>query len=350
MTGIDIEKLLEEVSPDAPGGEDLEYDAAFIAMEQAATGQPEKEMGETKIEAVPPDWRGAKNHAIELMGRTKDLRVGVCLVRAAIQTNGFPGFAAALKVLHGLIERHWPHVHPELDPDDDLDPMMRVNALAALKDRTAMLDAVAHTPLVTARGHGSFSLYNTQVASGELPAPEEGEAPSAAAIDAAFLDCEVESLQETATALAEVVELVTAIEAVLTEQVGAAQSISLSELARVVQQANQIVSENLVRRGVGEAAAEGEAAEGGADGAAPGAAAVAPPPAAGDINTREDVIRFLDKMCTYFAKHEPSSPVPILLVRAKRLVSKDFMSILTDLAPDGLPQAEIIRGLDSGEE
>ena len=64
-------------------------------------------------------------------------------------------------------------------------------------------------------------------------------------------------------------------------------------------------------------------------------------------NTREDVIRALDKACRYYESHEPSSPVPLLLKRAKRLVAKDFMEILRDLAPEGVSQAEKISG--SGE-
>ena len=32
MSGIDVEQLLREVTPAAPCGEDLEYDAAFMEM------------------------------------------------------------------------------------------------------------------------------------------------------------------------------------------------------------------------------------------------------------------------------------------------------------------------------
>ena len=74
------------------------------------------------------------------------------------------------------------------------------------------------------------------------------------------------------------------------------------------------------------------------------AAAQAPPPATGEINSREDVIRALDKICEYFSRHEPSSPVPLLAKRAKRLVSKSFLEILRDMAPGGIHEAESIRG------
>lgn len=60
-------------------------------------------------------------------------------------------------------------------------------------------------------------------------------------------------------------------------------------------------------------------------------------------------MRMLDKICDYFERYEPSSPVPFLLKRAKKLVTKDFMAILNDLAPGGAEQATLIFGLQ-GEE
>ena len=67
----------------------------------------------------------------------------------------------------------------------------------------------------------------------------------------------------------------------------------------------------------------------------------------GDIASREDVMRMLDKICDYFSRYEPSSPVPFLLKRAKNLVTKDFMEIMLDLAPGGTEQANLIFGLQS---
>ena len=60
----------------------------------------------------------------------------------------------------------------------------------------------------------------------------------------------------------------------------------------------------------------------------------------------EAAIRVLDKACDYLERHEPSSPVPLLLKRAKRLVSKNFMEIMRDLAPDGVAQAQVVSGAD----
>ncbi|MBN3807358.1 type VI secretion system protein TssA, partial [Paraburkholderia sp. Ac-20336] len=76
-------------------------------------------------------------------------------------------------------------------------------------------------------------------------------------------------------------------------------------------------------------------------------AGAAPAPVSGDITDRQDVIRVLDKICAYYERHEPSSPVPLLLLRARRLVDKSFMEILQDLAPEGMSQARQVGGIEN---
>ena len=62
------------------------------------------------------------------------------------------------------------------------------------------------------------------------------------------------------------------------------------------------------------------------------------------MTSRADVVRMLDKINQYYQQYEPSSPVPLLLERAKRLVPKNFFEIMEDLAPDGLTQLLVVSG------
>ena len=66
--------------------------------------------------------------------------------------------------------------------------------------------------------------------------------------------------------------------------------------------------------------------------------------ATGEIASREDVVRAIDAICRYYARQEPSSPVPLLLKRARGLVDKDFLDIIKDLAADSLGQVELVAG------
>ena len=58
--------------------------------------------------------------------------------------------------------------------------------------------------------------------------------------------------------------------------------------------------------------------------------------AVGAIASRQDAIRALDAVAEFFRRNEPSSPVPLFVDRAKRLVSKNFLEVLADIAPDAV--------------
>jgi type VI secretion system protein ImpA len=78
------------------------------------------------------------------------------------------------------------------------------------------------------------------------------------------------------------------------------------------------------------------------------AAAPSGPGFSGGIASRDDVIRALDAIDAYYARHEPSSPVPFALRRARQWISLDFMAVLEDIAPGSLDEAS--RVLKSGRE
>jgi acetyl/propionyl-CoA carboxylase alpha subunit len=46
---LDIQRLLDTIFPASPCGDDLEYDAAFLELECAAQGQPERQMGDAVL-------------------------------------------------------------------------------------------------------------------------------------------------------------------------------------------------------------------------------------------------------------------------------------------------------------
>jgi type VI secretion system protein ImpA len=82
--------------------------------------------------------------------------------------------------------------------------------------------------------------------------------------------------------------------------------------------------------------------------AAEGGAVAAPQAGVGPIRSRDDVVRALDAVSEYFRQHEPSSPVPLFVDRAKRLVAKNFLEVLEDVVPDALPQVRSVSGVRSG--
>ncbi len=347
MSVIDTDPLLQAVSDEAPSGEDLEYDPAFAAMERAAEGRPEQVSGDSTIEAEPPDWREVKSQALDVLGRSHDLRAAVYLARATLHSDGFVGFSEALGLVKGLVETYWDTVHPELDPDDDNDPTMRVNAIEALANMEATLRGVREAPLVASRMLGRYGIREIEYADGTLALPEdhEGDAPNTAAIEAAFMDADLDEIIATSDAITQSIEHVEAIDELLRGYIDVASTPDLAPLVDLLKHAHQAMVGPMERRGIGVEAIEGDeaAAEGGG----------APQQRiSGDITSREDVVRTLEKICEYYGRSEPASPVPLLLKRAQRLATMDFMEIVKDMTPSGVSEAQIIAGLtdEGGDE
>ena len=61
MSIIDIGKLLQEVSPEAPSGPNLEYDPAYAELDRLSQGKPERQMGDNVIAAEATNWPDAKH-------------------------------------------------------------------------------------------------------------------------------------------------------------------------------------------------------------------------------------------------------------------------------------------------
>ncbi len=79
-------------SPDtAPSGPNLEYDPAFAALERAAEGRPEQAMGGVVTLAELPEWGAVLEKGVDLLGRTKDLRLAVHVTRALLHRRGVGG-------------------------------------------------------------------------------------------------------------------------------------------------------------------------------------------------------------------------------------------------------------------
>jgi type VI secretion system protein ImpA len=344
-----LDSLLQPVSADAPSGADLEYDPAFLELERLSESKPEQQMGSTIVPAQEPDWKEVANRALALFSKTKDLRIAAKVTRALLQTEGLIGFADGLSLMRGVVETFWDGFYPKLDPDEGNDPTFRVNVLMGLCDGAAFIDRIRLIPIVSARSFGRFSLRDLAIASGEIPPPTGTEAPKAAAIDGAFNECPIPELQATADALRSAIESLKAMESFVGEKVGASNGPNFSKLNDVLRSADKIMSARLARRGVGVEAVAGEGGEEGVVAGGGGGGHSAGPSMTGEINSREDVIRVLDKICNYYERAEPSSPIPILLQRSKRLVSASFLDIVRDIASDGLSQVENLRGKDPSE-
>jgi type VI secretion system protein ImpA len=336
MGSIDTDRLLEPLTPDSPCGPDLEY-SGVMELERLAQGKPERQFGDALLPPEEPDWAAVGDMAADLAGQTKDLRVLLKLAQALIRTEGFGGFSDALALIRGTAERYWDCLYPPIDPDDG-DPTLRVNTLLGLCDPDLTLKPLREAPLVRSKNFGRVSMRDVAIAAGALPPPTDREPPTATTIDGAFREADLEALRALADAIRSSSADLRATETLFTEQVGARAAIGLDPLRSLLREAEKIMTQQIARRGgdTVEETGAAESEEGAEEGAGGGAV--------GAVRSREDVVRLLDRISEYYRAREPSSPVPLLLERAKRLAYMDFLAIVQDLAPAGLAEVQNIRG------
>jgi type VI secretion system protein ImpA len=353
MIIMDTEELLRAISHDAPCGEDLEYDAAFLEIERSS--QPlarDGLVGRTEA-GEEPDWRVVAQQAKALLSRTKDLRILVLSLKAAIHIGGVAGFGNAVAGLRAVLAQYWEGVHPRLVIDGEDNSVQRINILRELCDREGVLAPLRALPLVTLPALGAFSLRDIAIASGEVVAapasPSSSKPPDLASIDAAFANCPLPELQATLDSLRHLSSDLEAIQTFVNSRSTVEHALSLEPLTDLITRMLSAVTARSSRRiaAVGTPAAQSPSGAGAAGRHLGGEHAAASLPVAvspGTVASREDVVRTLDRICDYYERQEPSSPVPMLLQRAKRLVFMSFVDIVRELAPAGMSEVETIRG------
>jgi type VI secretion system protein ImpA len=333
MSESDLESLLSPLPGEAPCGPDLEYDPAFLALQEAGAGKPEQQYGDTVIPAQGPDWPVVHEQALQLAARTRDLRLAVWLTRSGARLAGLAGAVRGLQLAQGLLERHWEHLHPQLDASDHDDPTARVNALLPLLHPAAGLADLRAASLTGARG--ALTVRDIELALGHAepharePVPTEEGVIQAVAAALAESPALAQTLQDGLAA-------VQALAGDLDRRLASTQGLEFAPLQKLL----QCVAE-AGRRAAGGAPA-GAASQVPAVLATPSAIVVEA--GSGAIASREDAIRALERACEWIERNEPSNPAPLLIRRSQRLMNRNFIDIVRELLPEGLDQIEKLAG------
>ncbi|MFZ0708936.1 MAG: type VI secretion system protein TssA, partial [Terrimicrobiaceae bacterium] len=319
---IDVEELLNPISAESPCGEDASYDPKFIALDALVAGKQETQFSA----AEEPDWREVRDACLDLFGRSKNLRVAVTLALALVNLEGASGLRGGLILLKGLLERYWPDFYPKLDPEENNDPLERINILSSLStplgtygDPLRFLQRLRQIPLANSPQMGRLTFAHVAGDKMALPGGEEKAPVSAAQIKAAFRDTSTEELAETAQAIADSIALAKTIDIFLKNAVGAGSAPDMSAFVAVLLEIQKCLAPYLPTTFGQESIETQTEASSGLTGEGPSESAA--------IRSREDVIRALERICQYYARNEPSSPLPFLLRRAQRLVEMDFLQI-----------------------
>jgi type VI secretion system protein ImpA len=348
---IDIARFLAPVSEAAPCGADLSHSELVTALRNALTVREDRKIvtgddGNRREEAtlIEPDWNKIRSLCEEALAQTRDVEICVNYAAALLQLEGLQGAAAGLELVDGLLRNYWDSLFPLLDPEDGNDPGRRIGYLENLgappaplmEDSVAFVRKLNQTPLSKSRV-SRFRLSDLK--NGRLPAPDSDEA---APIFGAFAEMQAEpggaaTLDEYKSALDRAIAAVKGIKEFLAAQPGGREP-DFKLLEDTLGRQHRIFE---VFANSAAPAPDGQSADGGQGG--PSSAAFGGG-AGGEINGPADVIRMIDKICAYYTKAEPSSPVPLLLKRARRLVGASFMQLIGDLSSGSLDEIRRITG------
>jgi type VI secretion system protein ImpA len=337
------------VDAQPPCGPDCEYDASFLALSQAVEGKPEQQFGDTVIPAVEPDWRLVEKMATDLLGKTKDLRVTAWLTLAATRLHGIAGFAAGVQLMHLLCEQYWEDVHPRLIIEGENDPYLRIGALSSLSgggggyaDSSPVLRALRDAPI--ANRAVTIRVRDVEMAAGN----ETGARYSDAQVVTILKDGIAEG-SDAIAAFEQAVASFAALNAQVEARMSGGEQPDFSQLQALLKSVNGVIararSAGLPELSDGnEGVSAHELATGAvASGSGRGAAS-------GDIRSREDVRRALQRVCEYLEQHEPSSPASLFARRAERMLGMDFIGIVRELSPDSMQQIQMVTGVKLPEE
>jgi type VI secretion system protein ImpA len=370
---------LNPISGDNPSGESLRNDGRFHELERLVQPQIEISRDERNNPVsrteVPVDWSIVLRKSEDLRAHGRDLRLLVIVARALANEQGFGGLADGLNLIGQTFAMHWQTMHPELR--DGLPPrdaaLRRINALIQLQnDKDGLLGDLRKMTFFAPRSAGPVTgrdlergaIDNRTVLNEAAPGLSTAEKTALVAehdqlLNRVRIGCaayaeqapdEAAALGASARAAANALE---AAERALNQQIGGDLRVGLPDLSRFLQ---RVVS--TLERGKSNAQphtskddAPGSeqipvAGSALADQASIGPASAFP----SRLHSRDEVTRCIDLIIAFYDRTEPSSPIPHLARRIKRMVPMDFLELMEDLAPSGLKEFRLLAGVSESKK
>ncbi len=379
---MELEPFLAPVDPTNPSGSELRNDHRFHAierlMEPAARALRLESINAGGTGSVAVDWGNIIELSAELAPTGRDLRLLVIVARALANADGFSGLERGLAMLTGTIDQHWDTVHPLLRDSPSLREAAtrRINSLYQLENAdNGLLCDLEFRIVLSPRGIGPVtggdlcaaaltrSAAQMELPSGlgekeraELLVKHDARVSRATAACRALAAEQPEELVGLVTSIEAAKVALAGLEAALTGRVGEnGMTFRFKELEKALTrmmvplQTAQSGAQTGVEPGPPEteqvSMSEPSAPAPVMNGAAsPAAAAASGVP--GSVNSRRDVERCLDMIIAFYERTEPSSPIPHLARRMRKMVPMNFLQLMEEIAPSGMKEFKNVAGVD----
>ena len=370
--GFDLAALLEPIAGDAPQGEDIREDSSaqspYYRLKDARSGARDAERmldnGDLDAEDPAPLWRTVRELGLRtLQEKTKDLEVAAWVAEAYVRSHGLPGLAAGAALLKGLAGQYWDMGIFPL-PDEYDGEEARTAPITGLSGRegNGSLVQPLNKIILFMRPEGSpvtLSTYKTAYKASETFStltPEQKEARLASgAVPFSEFDKEARGptalrnlgllRDQAAFALEHWMAMGELLDAKATEAPP-----SNSSVREIVREIREVAIRYAPAAAVTVQSASEESGDGGSDGGGgamaggmmlPGGFSVP----SQRIASREDALRTLESLATFFRQTEPVSPLAYTLDDAIRRARMSWPDLLAEVVSDQAVRSAILSSL-----
>lgn len=350
------QEIISDIPGDSVCGVNLEDDSGFQNFFFESQGTPERFDGQSTIPAEPPEWRTVKKQAIEYLDKTRDLNLICVLAQSVLNTEGLFKFEQCLSGLSQQVKTHWQEIFPALDEDDG-DPLERISALGHLCDKDFVIKTIRQLPIANSKVLGNVTLQKIDRAVSPNGSKNEGdlELPQIIGI---FKESDTEQNTATYTVVNQCITHLNEINKSFIEQAGNEYNVNFDATIEVLTNLSSSLKKygdlrlEVVTQGNDTAVSEQQSG----DSASSNIATSTNTAISASFNatnmkltSRNDVEQCFALILSYYQECEPSSPVPILISRAKKLVNSDFLDIVRDIFPDALEQVQKLGGISDSD-
>lgn len=319
------DSLLQVVENSDPCGINLDYDPDFILLQSRLQTKIGAEYGDFVETVEPINWTEVERHAQDLLTRSKDLRLIICLMRCRLRQHGLSALAEGLQTLQFMLTQ-WPtQVYPQLYDEGEHVPFMRANALAELEGADGFLGDFRQQ-LLPRVGGVQLSVRDIERL---YTAPHDAETPSLSTISAMQQGWqnqpEIASLQQASHDLRQLQQLL--------QQTLGIEGPDFPHLTLILEHFAQPRTAAILSPSINPApTAISDPPQAVATPSPESVMLISTPsladaPLAPGIRQRADAWQQIHEARLWFELNEPSSPVGHLLAFTEQLVGKNFIEL-----------------------
>ncbi len=349
MIHMDINLLLNPINEQSPCGEDYSFSNEFHAIKKARTQDDLLlDQGDWVTEPKQADWDFVAATSVDLLQtKSKDIRILTWLSEAWANLYGFEGIARSLELSHRLLEQYWLTLHPEVE-DDDLD--QRIGLLQGLINQLPLLikkvPLINHAPFYHLLDYDNF-LYHENIRRKQSDDYEStGNASELEQFEQALLGTDKTFQRQNYQHFTEIFQQWSTLKNVLDGLLGldspsfAAIDSSLDSIHTSLK---KIYKTELFEQAAPTVALDNEPAMTTSPQpvtSQPALAQAQPafqPQAQSHVENREQAMRVLQEIATYFQKNEPHSPVSYMLQKTIKWSQMPLHEWLTQVIKDEHP-------------